>query len=375
MKIGVLYSKPFENLLPLTYILHGGRESLLDNPWVPGSQIENFEIEFRGHNFYFATKISDLSDCNKKILWVNLNEFNRIKTYKDVVDTILCFSMDESLISLEHDVNAILQIPHCFFIAHSAVSDRVANQDKIIVDHAVTFYFFYYALGYQFLNFYQTKEKENLLGVYNNFGSGYKSERSEIINFLENQLNHPVKVYQKGDVLNYNKPYLDSIGWQRATQHSTSYTDYNQSVANLIFESNGATSMSNLLFTEKTLKAILFQKPYNFFIYLGSPDQTRWLHDRGFWFLNSDFHEDPELIHKVVDNKRPINTHFGDSTAVSAVHVFEYLIFLKDKLGTDTAVYNYLLEQHSSKIDRNIENLRFLMTCSYVDKIMNFMGL
>lgn len=43
MNIGVLYSKPFENVLVMSFLLRAGQDNLTDTPWIPGTLIEDFE--------------------------------------------------------------------------------------------------------------------------------------------------------------------------------------------------------------------------------------------------------------------------------------------------------------------------------------------
>lgn len=378
MNIGILYQQPFEEVLILTFILKDGIDSFRENPWTPGPSPGEFQISYRDHIFFFSNKIESLKHCQKKVLLLNIRNLEPYKKYCNLVDQIICHGMGEGINDL--NLNEIFKMPNSLFLIHQDIVFSEEFQDKVIVDPALNFYYFYYIHGFQWLNFYETKERSNLIGVYNNFRHHYKPDREKMIQFLESNLGHPIKVYKKEDIAGHNKDFLDIISFYRCALHISAYLDYATSVANLIFESQSHSrdirlEYGELLFSEKTLKAIVYQKAGIFFIYLGSPKQLEWLHEQGFWFLNSDFYKDPNLINKLVEEKVEMKEDFGYSTMNSAVHTVAYLIHLKNKLGSDTAVYNFLLEQYKDKFDHNMIVLRKLLTCGYVDKIENFLNL
>lgn len=213
----------------------------------------------------------------------------------------------------------------------------------------------YYYLGYRYLNFYSQQKKDHLLGIYHgNRKEEYGSEwRNRISNNLTNILNDDYYIYTKPSIA--MEEIVDSIKWTNNLvwdkNHSTSYLDYNQSAMNLIWESEHEKGRPRI--TEKTLKAILFSKAGIFFMWYGSETMYKVLVDNGFWFLNFDFY----------DVNQPINPLEN-----SVYKVAEYLKELKIKYGTDTEVYNFLLDQYGSKLESNFNKLQNLIKNSPFEK-------
>jgi hypothetical protein len=143
--------------------------------------------------------------------------------------------------------------------------------------------------------------------------------------------------------------------------HISSYTDYNNCVANLIFESQYGILPEQDSLTEKTLKSIIFQQADIFFIHCGSVNEFEWLQSKGFWFLNTEFYDTTES-----------DTNAESSVYYSVIKTCKYLKELKDTLGTNDAVYRHLIEKYGHKLKFSTQALsNLLKNCEYKDKLIN----
>lgn len=214
----------------------------------------------------------------------------------------------------------------------------------------------YFQLGYSFLNFYPQEQKHHLLGIYHgnrpeDLSADWRNRLyKKILGIFPNDFHvYPSPEIALKDIV-YSNEFASGNVWTK--NHVTSYTDYNQSAVNVIWESEEEIG-SRL--TEKTLKALQFSKVDNFFIWYGPQKMLEILHDYGFWFLNS------------------ISYSSSQSNPVEK-SVFDALIFLKnlkDSIGDNTKIHKKLLNLFGHKLNQNkIKFDQMVNICPYQDQFI-----
>lgn len=230
------------------------------------------------------------------------------------------------------------------------------QHENLVHEYMFHFYHLYNLLGYRFLNYNQTFNKNNLVGVYykDTHISGARLKNRTILfesvkSILGDELiAYPLNQTKLSDLLvEYNMGFAL---WEKI--HVPTYTDYMTSVCSIIFETASVTAddvTPREHITEKTLKAILFSKAKIFSLLYCSPNQYQYLISNGFWLLNFEF-MDGEVTPEVIRN--------------SVVRACEHVNDLYKEMGSYDEVYRYLLTTYGDRLDKNsqlIDNL--LNTC------------
>ena len=332
---------------------------------------ESFKITDGDHCFHFSRNRDELNYCDVRLA---LGSADRVaKEDLDVANEFDWFVLAKT------DGEAGSNIPHEEFLNRypnmilisSHLVPGLENHPRMIVDRAINLFYFYNVFGFYWLNYYPTKEKQNLIGVYNRY-STYKSYRTKLLDLMTEYSGQPYHCFgtQKNWYTELTGKVFDKWFWQQ--MHMTSYTDYNTCAVNVVFESATGSIREDLV-NEKTLKAIIFQKAKIFFIHFGTYQQLDWLHSKGFWFLNSEFYN-PDTIGYPHHFPAAYGLHDPKSRPLvhSVCDTFKFLKKLKDELGTDTAVYNFLLEKYGHKLEQTSNAFERLLTeCEYKDRLWN----
>ena len=222
--------------------------------------------------------------------------------------------------------------------------------------------YFYYFYGINYLNYYKSNiNKLHFIGTYHRANN--KSWRDSIYDNVKNIVDGDISTF-KNNTYNLKKlyePYGNNTFHLWGMNHISSYIDYKTSVCNLIFETMqedgnneiGDTRMYGRRYiTEKTLKAIAFSEEEIFFIWYGPQDLYEYLKELGFWFYNSEFYNG-DIQKSVYDSANQLKK-------------------LKIELGTNDAVYSYLKEKYSNKLENNVNVLKKMLEVYYKnDKIIN----
>jgi hypothetical protein len=264
------------------------------------------------------------------------------KTLKDYDKVIVTLTIDAPQNS-QHIKDNMLEFLND---GNILISTSLLNIDhpNYIFSPLLNLFLFYYYYGYVYLNYYSSAKKQNLLGLYHDKKSGnLKHWRNKWTDYCEHTLGKDFLVYdvKSDDSFKTTLQQYNALGFW-GQNHITSYTDYNTSVCNIVFETFGPSdnpseniSWSGEYITEKTLKAILFGQADIFFIWYGSEYFFEYLKDCGFWFLNTEFYQ--KNVHQ------------------SAKDTILYLKTLKEALKTNEAVQSHLLEKHDEKLKNNMK--------------------
>jgi len=240
------------------------------------------------------------------------------------------------------------------------------DHKNAINDYRLTLFYFYYYFGHEFLNFYPSDIKNNLVGCYHrpfHINGKLSQTRHMIYDNMKEILKEDLKIYKShssniSDVIN---SYEIFGVWEH--NHISSYTDYQTSVVNMLWETIGNDVGHNWAdgvdtdsrfhrqhISEKTLKCLLYGKAKIFFMLYTTQDQYKWLIDNGFWLLNFKFL--PENLNEITQ----------DDAQNSIYSTCKYLIDLKEKYKTNHNVQKYLLDNYGEKIEKNYEKLIRMIT-------------
>jgi hypothetical protein len=332
---------------------------------------ESFKVTDGEHCFHFTRDFDEIEYCDIRVGLASLEHLTEyLLSFVSKVDWYIVTKTDGEVGQNIPYQSYLDRYPN-FVIISSHNAPPVKDHPRMVIDRAINLFYFYNVFGFHWLNYYSTKEKQHLIGVYNRYDS-YKQYRTKILNLIAEYSDQPYYRFdtKKNFYTELTGKVFDKWSWQQ--MHMTSYTDYNTAVANVVYESSmGSAEFDNV--TEKTLKSIIFQKAKIFFIHFGTYNQLEWLHSKGFWFLNSEFY-DPDR--KDYPHHFPTNYGFNDPRSLPVAHsvcdTFKFLKKLKDELGTDTAVYNFLLEKYGDKLEASANAFdKLLSECEYKDRLLN----
>lgn len=322
-----------------------------------------FEIEDDNYCYKFSTEYADLNGTDKKInLKVNDDLIYDVDKYDlhifSTHDVLLNQTTDEMVVKFCDTGNVIL----------TQCRSDVRHENFLTTTLSPLIYFYYY-LGYHYLNFYQMpSDFNNLLGCYhrhNHNSGGPNHSRNKIANKVHEILEDDFFIYERP-----TSDFYELLGsmryfnlWQQV--HSSTYIDYKTSVCNLLFESfspyHEHISWGRALLSEKTMKAILFSGEDIFFIWSGTHFYYETLTDYGFWFLNSEFY-----------GKNKVTEEAGNPLVQSIYDAVNYLKELKEVYGTNDKVHAILMEQYGHKLKNNIRLFKQLEeNCPYKDYILD----
>jgi hypothetical protein len=383
MNIGIISAQHDDvSCTALLYLAVNGATQVLETV-IKQSEIlapRRFKIIDGDHTYHFSYSFEEIKYCDVKIHISStdalISDPYKIKSIitesENRFDKIIFAQTNGELLSpaLLKIIIECIDHPKVMFICSHSVPE-LENHPKVIIDLNLNLFYFLNDFGFYYLNYYPYKDKSHLIGIYNRYDE-YKSARHKIKQFLEEQIGCEIHKFQTGSPFfsDVSGSILGKWAWQQ--MHITSYTDYMTAVANIVFESAMGYN-KYFSFTEKTLKSIIFQEADIFFIYFGTTEGLEYLHKRGFWFLNSEFFDKDNLDN---DIQFPEELLGGDQSLPIYRSVYksvEYLNKLKTELGTDNAVYEFLLSTYGDKLRSNTKAFKHLMSnCEYRDKLLNF---
>lgn len=366
MRIGLNY-RQFPDVSFILYALKHGQikaDVRFKGLWGNPNHSRRFEITLGDDCYIFSYDYEDIADCDRKINLVHnsLKEDDRydrcIFTPSDVIedrftDTLIEQFLNNGNIFLSHVISNV-------------------KHDNFVFAPLSCFVLHYYDLGFKFLNYYKNSNtnKNQLLGAYcnkNHIGGSLNVRRTQIFDNIAEILDSDCKRYESPesdfDML------LDSYGYfgQWLNVHMSTYTDYNTSVCNIIFETIDSLGTNHngsgrFMLTEKTLKSLLFSKGEIFFMWYGHEMFLPYLQEQDFWFLNFEFYD-------------PNDKQNGETPIFnSLIKTTKYLKDLKKQLGTNENVYKYLLNNYRDKLENNSKSIdRLLNNCDIKDKVINLL--
>jgi hypothetical protein len=357
MKIGFHYGS-YEDCVALLYTFSDDKFNLENH-------LDTFSFFYKNDEYIFSTKYEIIDRCDYKIrLFHTFHEWKNFRGFDRLIQT--------QTVENYHITNdELLEYLDAGNICLSSASISFEHPN-FYYEPILNLIFFYYHLGYNFLNYYKFDKKQNLLGVYhipNNGVNSNKNHRDYLYLQIQNIVQSDLVSYKSND---YNlklllQPYTLFGHW--GNNHITSYVDFTTSVCNIIFEtlhSNGnleqlGTKMYGRQYvTEKTLKSICFSEEEIFFIWYGPTKLFKHLTDMGFWFLNCEFYNEETEIPNVVS--------YGDDSLLSysaieqsVIDTSIFLKTLKDKLNDNNLVHSYLMGKYGEKLKNNTKLFKKLL--------------
>lgn len=356
MKIGFFW-REYNDLAHMLYILqNSGKLISFENA------NKQFKIFTGKDMFIFSSDSNDLKDCDKKIRLCH-NTWRQIED-PEIWDKIILSTIGEPPHGItDQDLLDFLDKGNIYLFG----GITTFSHKNIIADPMFNLSHFYYCYGFNYLNYYQSNRKNNLLGAYHrhHISDIKKADRDLIFNIIKDELGDDLFTYSSP--VYFFQPILEKyyfFGFW-GNNHITSYTDYATSTCNIIFETWSYTSTGKFVhITEKTLKSIIFCEENIFFIWIGQPALFRYLTKLGFWFLNSEFYNMENLD----------NSDNSDNMKQSAIDSSTYLKQLKEELISNDLVHEYLMNKYGHKLKNNVAIFKnVLNTCNkqnqYIDLI------
>ena len=382
MKVG-FYHQPLSDcsLVSSLYPLANGQSTLLDGDPSEFSRptAMSFIIELDGHTFHFANNLDKIKDCDIKIytqdiLFLNKDELNDLK---DTIDYFIInrtngenWTCPEIVLEYLKNEKVIVILGQDF--------EHSSEHPRLITDKALNLFFFYHRFGYYYLNYYPSYEKNHLIGAYNYNGKIYKTSRNKSLSYITDRIGNDMHIFEtdKSFSTEVTGKLITTWAWQM--MHCSSYTDYNSAVANIMFETekNNDYENPNGTLTEKTLKSLLFQKAGIFFIYWGPYYHMEWLHEKGFWFLNSEFYDPDNLVNENQYNIFDSKNKRAIALDASVFKTVDYLAELKSQMGTNNEVYKFLIEKYQDKLNQTTTALEYVLkNCEWKNRLFDLIGL
>lgn len=356
MKIGLLYNT-YEDCVALLYAFSNDKFNLENH-------LDNFSFFYKNDEYIFSKKYETIEQCEYKIkLFHTFYEWKNFKGFDKLIQT--------QIVENYHITNdELLEYLDAGNICLSSASISFEHPN-FYYEPILNLIFFYYHLGYNFLNYHKFDKKNNLLGVYHRPTNGInlnKTHRDYLYSQIKNIVKSDFVSYSSND---YNlklllQPYNIFGHWMH--NHITSYLDFTTSVCNVIFEtlhSNGneenpdSKMHGRQYITEKTLKAICFSEEEIFFIWYGPTKLFKHLVDMGFWFLNCEFYNQEKEVPQTVEYTNGILSYSAIEHSVIDTSIF--LKELKDKLNDNNLVHSYLMGKYGEKLKNNTKLFKELL--------------
>lgn len=196
-------------------------------------------------------------------------------------------------------------------------SNQVGIEDISIFDPKLCFKFFYYYIGYYYLNTLtpkigQTEYDKTQLPIFTySKATNESSWRSDILNPLHETF--PNKIY-KGSSIN------DSYDLEFTKyKHFETINDYSYRNYNLIFESIYYGNNAEYFITEKTFKGLFFGNPF----FLVAPTELIKEISKDFYLLNSEFESLDDFVG--YDKLESDFLYFKEKSKLNHNKVMEYI--------------------------------------------------
>lgn len=236
-------------------------------------------------------------------------------------------------------------------------------------DYKINFKYFFYDLGYNYLNLNYTElKKDNLLGFYNK--KEYKITRDNFVSKMEKMCKFNIKNYsnEKYSTLDWALHLWRTPQWHKV--HTSSFTDYQTSVVGFVFETldleSDYESINRIEYiSEKSLKPLLFSFLKIPFILNCNPYSFIELNEDGFWFFNSEFfnYNESDDFYTL---KNKLKKSIFDS--------LDYLNELNLKYsGNLDEIHLYFKNKYGDKMDKNFKKtIEYINTSNGGDKLLDF---
>lgn len=243
-------------------------------------------------------KYDEICTIEHKFLLTGLNSYTFSKEqeptqieeyYKTFGNRVrrLIFNMEEPIPSEETDYEFFNNLSVKIVSTYSDDKLDKLDKKKFLYVPFISWLKFFYDKGYDYLNYDVAIKKQNLVGSY--FIPNYKPERNYLIENINSILDlndlKPVEVYKQSFPRTKSQKYIEYLKEHWQVNHATSYTDIGSSVVNIVFETKYYLGK---MFTEKTLKALLFSK-FSYNILYKRFEDLKFLKECGFWFLNFEY--------------------------------------------------------------------------------------
>lgn len=324
----LIYALDNSSLSNLDLVHHGRR-----------AQFQTFQIKDPDCTYYFEPNTSLQNVCDLSIL---------VSTCRDLRANVLLSRLDEfDLVFLTSDLTQFItpqqkqyilnyldqSAGHYFILTHSD-PELESRSDKVFLSHQLNLYWMYWEQGFFWLNYpTDCQSKTNLLGTYAHRARDYKSYRLDLIKRIEHKTEQTVKIYGHS----HNHSLWEAWMFQRYMV--TNYSDYQTSVANISIET-AINPEAHMMFTEKTVKAIVYTRAHTFFILIHQEKAMQYLYDKGFWFLNTDYwRQGAGLEQSAVLCINRIKTMSRDLNTVYSLLRTEY----QEQLNKNYQIWNDLL--------------------------------
>ena len=323
-----IYYNTFKDITSILYILNSYNLERKDN---------YFKLSNDNNEFYFVNK--EKSTNLSVDIKINASD---APIEEDGYDYTICCNVEEPI---QYTKQTHTFLDNGNLILSSTYSDSFTHKN-LYVDYLFSLYYFFHSKGFNYLNFYESNEKDGLVGTYNKEVSKLNKGNSTIIQnnitickevLGEDLVDYGISEYPLKELLCFqskdNKVSLDM--WKN--NYISSYTDIVRNVCFYIMETWPITGVGgNDYITEKTLKSILFSKVKSFPILDVSNKINELMKKDGFWFLNHEF----------------------DSTR----DTFIYLKKLKNKHKVYKLVYDDLIDTYGEKLKNNSNTLDKLLS-------------
>lgn len=337
---------------------------------------KNFMLSGNNDHFVFGTS-NDLKNVHGDYEFWLLADNDNLRDESTIKGSILSLGDDTLPNNSYPDEEIISWLNKGRIIISGGTTVPEFKHENFIQCYSLNLWYLYYMLGYHFLNYYPDNiNRMHLVGTYwrgIHINGLNIPERDEVI--------HKVKKLMGSDYINYSdisrKSKYDAVinphymfkRW--ANIPMSTYTDFQHSVASLVYESLGTShkiyANNNYAgfrdkLSEKTLKALLFSKTNTFTIYNSNPFHVKWLQEHDFWFLNFEFLEgfDKDDIY----NEEKF-LHYD--VRVTVYKACEYLKQLKQKYKTNNDVHKYLCDKYGHLLERNYTNIMKLIDTPKTD--------
>lgn len=332
MKIGIEYNS-FKDISNILYILNSFNLTRYEN---------KFTLSDNDKIFTFT---NDLSHENYDL---TIKAVSNLPEKEEIIYDYYILSNVEEPLQFDEKEKKFLE--NNIILSSTYINNF--EHKNLYCSYLFSLYYFFYDKGFNFLNYYPSNEKDNLVGVYNKeikkLGKPNQFGKQKYIDITYNIIgddlyDYSIPNYKLKELIAFqskdNKITLDK--WKN--NYISSYTDIIRSVCFLMVETWQETGYEGRDYiTEKTLKSILFSKVNSFPILICSDKIKNEMVNDGFWFLNTEF----DNLQQTLLFLNKIKPKTDDSNK----DVYKKLLSLYgDKLNTNSEVFDKLIENHPKK--------------------------
>lgn len=321
--------------------------SVLSNDWK--YFYKNNEITIKFYNGNFDNHQSQNYD-KKFYIYTSLLQEQTISNIQNVegFETII-FSHDEISEFKDDEIVDICNDKKIKIITNSLNSKERYIKNHVYYDPYLSCISSFYLTNYNWLSFEKRKSyREELVSSY--YKKNHRKERDIVFEQLENFLH---KRNQRITVKDYLYNYIDEVKkiqfhdkiYKNRGYHTTTFTDYINSVVTLYFETH--LEISNFYISEKTMKSFLFSNVGVIPVLVNDKKTQKLLIDDGFWAMNFDFYDE--------DFQGNSLEYITSNLQKTFEHILH--IYLNDGKKNYEKTYQILYEQNKDKLNQNTEKM------------------